>query len=106
MRPERSQHRGDHRAAAVQLQLGHVLAGLAVRRRKPQRQRLVDDVVLCGIADAGERRLARGGDLAAQRFQRRARARPGNAHDRNGRGPAAGGEGEDGGGRAQTSRRR
>ncbi len=32
---ERRQHRGDHRAAAVQLQLGHVLAGLAMRRRKP-----------------------------------------------------------------------
>ena len=40
--PERAEHRGDDRAAAVQLQLGDVLAGLAVRPGKPQRQRLVD----------------------------------------------------------------
>jgi hypothetical protein len=29
----------------VQLQLGHVLAGLAVRRGKPQDERLVDNVL-------------------------------------------------------------
>ena len=40
--PKRREHRGDHRAAAVQLQLGHVLTGLASWPRKPQRQRLVD----------------------------------------------------------------
>ena len=45
---ERSKHRGDHRAAAVQLQLGGVLAGLALRRRKPQDQRLVDGLFGCG----------------------------------------------------------
>ena len=50
-RAERGQRRRDHRAAAVQLQLGHVLAGLALRRRKPQRQRLVDDL----FAFAGSR---------------------------------------------------
>ena len=96
MRAERGEHRGDHRAAAVQLQLGDVLAGLAMRRGKPQRQRLVDDLAVGGIADARERRLARGGDLAGQGFERLAGARPGNAHDRNRRRPAAGGEGEDG----------
>ena len=35
------------------------------------------------IADARERRLARGGDLAGQRFERVAGARTGHAHDRN-----------------------
>ena len=32
---ERAQRRGDHRTAAVQLQLGHILAGLAVRPGEP-----------------------------------------------------------------------
>ena len=39
---ERRQHRRDHGAAAMQLKLGHVLAGLAARAGKPERQRLVD----------------------------------------------------------------
>ena len=34
MRAERGEHRGDHRAAAVQLQLGDVLAGLAASARE------------------------------------------------------------------------
>ena len=49
-----AEHRGDDRAAAVKLQLGHVLAGLAVRPGKPQRQRLVDH-----FAAAGSRTRAR-----------------------------------------------
>ena len=64
---ERSQHRGDHRAAAVQLQLGRVLAGLAVRPGKPQRQRLVDH--LTAYADRARGRAppgaARGGGRSA-----------------------------------------
>ena len=47
---ERRQHRGDHRAAAVELKLGHVLAGLAARAGKPERQRLVDRLAGRGIA--------------------------------------------------------
>ena len=39
---------GDDRPAAVQLQLGHVFAGLAVRPRKPQRQRFIDDIAVAG----------------------------------------------------------
>ena len=57
-----------------------------------------------GSRTRAERRLARGGDLAGERLERLAGARPGHAHDRNRRRPAAGGEGEDGGG-ARTSRR-
>ena len=48
------------------------------------------------IAHAGERGLARVGDFAGQRLQRLAGARAGNAHDRDRRRRAAGGEGEDG----------
>ena len=40
-RAQRIQHRGNHRMAAVELNFGNVLAGLAVRRRKPKRQRFI-----------------------------------------------------------------
>ena len=66
--PERAEHRGDHRAAAVQLQLGDVLAGLAVRPGKPQRQRLVDRFAAVRIAHAGERGLARLRQLPVSAF--------------------------------------
>ena len=39
---ERLEHAGDDRAGAVQLQLGNVLAGLARRGRKPQRERFIE----------------------------------------------------------------
>ncbi len=35
-------HRGEHGAAAVQMELGDILAGKARRRRKPQDQRVVE----------------------------------------------------------------
>ena len=63
---EGGQRRRDHRAAAVQLQFGRVLAGLAVRSGEPQRQRLVDHLAGCRIADAGKGRLARRGDFAGE----------------------------------------
>ena len=94
---ERVEHRGDHRAAAVQLQLGYVLAGLALRRRKPQRQRLVDDVVGLGSRMRASAALRGEGTLPVSALQRRAGARAGNADDGDGRRRAAGGEGEDGG---------
>ena len=52
----------------MQLQLGNVFAGLAVRPRKPQRQRFVDDFARRRIAHPGERGLARGGQAADQRL--------------------------------------
>ena len=36
--PQRIEYPGNHRLTAMNLQLGRILAGLAVRRRKPQRQ--------------------------------------------------------------------
>ena len=93
---KRSKRRRDHGAAAVQLQLGCVLAGLAVGPGKPQDQRLVDDLFGLRIAHAGERGFARGRELAGQLFERLAGERPGNAHHRDRRRRAAGGEGEDG----------
>jgi hypothetical protein len=84
---QRLKHGGDDGAAAVQLQLGGVLAGFAVGRRKPQHQRLVDDFLAAWIAHAGKPGLARRRDLDAQRFQRRACARPADADHGNGRRP-------------------
>ena len=93
---ERAEHRGNHRAAAVQLQLGDVFAGLAVRAGKPQRQRLVDHFAAVRIAHAGEGGLARLRQLSGQRLQCVAGARTGHADHRNRRRRAARGEGEDG----------
>ena len=39
----------------MKLQLGHVLAGLAARGGKPQRQGLINDLAACRIADARQR---------------------------------------------------
>ena len=55
-RCERREQRGDHRASAMQLDLGDVLARFAFRSGKKQRQRLVDDLARLRIADARERR--------------------------------------------------
>ena len=93
---QRGEHCGDHRAATVQLQFGDILAGLAVRAGKPQRQRLVDRLVCLRVAQASELGGAGRGDFAGKDFQRRAGARPGNADDGNRRRRTAGGEGEDG----------
>ncbi len=81
----------------MQLQLGHVLAGLAMGRGKPQDERLVDDLMGGRIADAGERGFSRLGDFPDEDFQRFAGARAGDADHGNRRRPAAGGKGEDGG---------
>ena len=80
---QRIEHAGNDRLAAVKLQLGDVLAGLAVRRRKPQRQRFVDDFAARRIAHPRQRRLARLGQAPDQFFKRNAGARPGHAHHGN-----------------------
>ena len=66
---ERIEHARNDSLAAVHLQLGHVLAGLAARPRKPQRQRLIDDLARLRIAHPRERGLARRGQAADQRLQ-------------------------------------
>ncbi len=93
---KRRERAGDHRAAAVQLKLGDILAGLARRRRKKKRERLVDDFAALRVAHPCERRAPRRRCAADQRMQRRGRARAGDAdHGNRGR-RAAGGEGVNG----------
>ena len=107
---ERLEHRGNDRMAAVQLQLGHVLAGLAVRAGKPKRQRLVDHLPARRIAHPRERRVARRRHTADEPLQRPARLRTANAHHRDRRRRPAGRERENGvvgshAGRSRQSRR-
>ena len=94
---ERVEHCRNDRMAAVKLQLGGILAGLAARRRKPEHERFVDGLAGRRIAHARERRLPRLRHPADEFFERGARARPRHAHHRNRRRRPAGGEGEDGG---------
>jgi len=56
---QRSAYSGDDGITAMELQLGHILAGLAARTRKPERQRLVNDFATCRIAHARKRCLSR-----------------------------------------------
>jgi len=79
---ERRQHGSDHRAPAMHLQLGDVLAGLTVRRREPERQPFVDELVGPRIAHARERRQPRLRHAADHPGERIARARARDAHDR------------------------
>ena len=69
---ERGEQRGQHRAAAVDLQFGDVLAGRAGRPRKPEHHRLVDRLPL-GVAQQRPRRHPRRRHFAGQRRQRRLR---------------------------------
>jgi hypothetical protein len=93
---QRRENRRDHGAAAVDLQLGRVLAGLAVRPGEPQHQAFIDGIAACGIAHARQRRASRLRHPADHLFQREARARTTDANDRDRRRRSAGGEGEDG----------
>ena len=93
---ERRQRRGDHRAAAVDLQLGDVLAGLALRRREPERQAFVDDLAGGRIAHPRQRRPPRLRHAADHALERDTRPRARDADHRDRRRRPAGGEGEDG----------
>ncbi len=66
---QRLEHAGDHRAPAMQLQLGNVLAGLAVRAFEKKHQSLIDDLAGLRIANRGEGRAPRLRHLAGQRLQ-------------------------------------
>ena len=63
---ERAEHRSNHRAAAVQMELGDVFAGLAVRAGKPQRQRLVERLAAVRIAHSARDARRGSGSLPAR----------------------------------------
>ena len=66
---QRVEHRSDDGVTAVELQLRHVVAGFAVRTRKPQHQRLIDNFAGRGIPHARERGLARFRNPTDELFQ-------------------------------------
>src|SRR5262249_61141267 len=80
--------------AARQLQLGPVLAGLAVRPGKEKDERRIDAGAIGG-AHARQRRPARLRYLADHRFESESSARPGDPDYRNGRRGPAGRQGKD-----------
>src|SRR3546814_20602953 len=83
LRRERVDDPGDDGPATVQMELRHVLAGKAVRPRKPEQQRVVELPAVTVPQGAEGRGALFGKNFgAAQPPQRRRRRRPGNAHDR------------------------
>ena len=80
-RCERGEQRGDHRASAMQLDLGGVFARFAFRAGKNNASASSMISLDLRIADAREHRAARLRNFSDQRFQRVAGARTGDAHD-------------------------
>ena len=92
---DRVERAGDHGAAAMQVQLGHGLAGLAVGRLEPHGQAAVDGLAAPGIDQAahhhaprlGQRRVARRtaaceGEPLGEEDQRLGRTRAAQPNDR------------------------
>jgi hypothetical protein len=84
---QRLQHGGDHRPAAVQVKLRHILARGAVRPREAQDERTVEPLALPFQID--ERRHPRLGQLSGQRLERRVRVKSADSHHRQRRGRAS-----------------
>src|SRR5579884_2702588 len=86
-RTQRLEHSGDDGMSAMDLKLGYVFTRLAVRRRKPERKRFVDDVAGLRIAHTRQSRLARIGKATDQGLEGAAglRTRYANYRDRRGR---------------------
>ena len=74
--------RADHGAAAMNMQLGHVLAGEARGPRQPEREAAVEQLAGPAGPDLAQGRLARRRRRTAQRAQRVARCRPRDADHR------------------------
>ena len=81
-------HRADHGAAAMDVKLGHVLAGEARRRREPQHQAAVDQRAL-RRTDVAQGGVPGRGHAAAQRLEHVARVRSREADHGDGGTPGA-----------------
>ena len=83
--PEPGEHlhdRGEHGAAAVQMEFRHILAGRTPRRRKPQDQPLIERLSALRIDQAPPLRDPRWRQAARKPRHRPAGIRPGEAQDR------------------------
>ena len=81
-RSERLDHAADHGAAAMNMQLGDVLAGEARGPRQPEREPAVEHLAGPRVPDLAQARLARRRRRTAQRAERVSRSRPRDADDR------------------------
>src|SRR5262245_29810940 len=79
----------------MQMQFGHILAGLARRTRKPEHQRLVDEILTDRIPNADERGPASAWQAAGHQPQGVARARSTDPHNRDACGRTSRRQGED-----------
>ena len=91
-REHRVDHRADHGGAAMDVQLGHVFAGEARRRREPQHQAAVDRRFR--RADVAQARVTGRGHAAAQRLEHDPRMRPRQANHCDGGTAGAAGRGD------------
>ena len=80
---QRRHDRRNNRAATMQLELGDIFSGLASRSRKPERQRLIDNLA-AWRTNAGKRSFAWIRNPAHERLKRRPGVRTRNTHDSNG----------------------
>ena len=87
-RAQRRHDRGEHGAAAVQVKFGDILAGGAARRRKPQRQPVVERLAGVRVAHPDVPRHARRRQRAGERLSA-GPLRAGNADDRDRGAPGA-----------------
>ena len=95
-RDQRLRHAGDHGRAAMEVQLGAVLAGVAAGRREPEDQGAVERLARIGVAQSPQAGRSRRGQRRAghaPHYLGRAGARQAHHGDR--RPAGAGGEGED-----------
>ena len=86
--------RADHRAAAVEVQFGAILAGRGGGGGEPQHQRAIEHLA-GGIAQLGGDRAARRGQTARQLAQGSGRSGPADAQHGNSRWGHTAGQGED-----------
>ena len=90
---QRAEHALDHRAAAMDVQLGHVLAGEAPGAAEEQNQPAIEQFAVFGVADYGKARDFRLRNAASHALQHFADLRPGHTDHGHTRLPMAAGEG-------------
>ena len=76
-----SQDCRNHRAPAMQMELGHIFARYRARARQPEDQRTIEQALIVGIAQSGDPCHPRRGEGTRERGERYAGLRPADPHD-------------------------
>ena len=80
--PQDLEERGEHGAAAVHLELGHVLAGRAPRPRKPEHDAVVEEFARLRVLEPRVPRVPRRRQMPGEARQGARRPRPRQSHHR------------------------